>query len=76
MPALDLRRFGPLYHSYRLLGAENEQLPGIYPPNQRCKEPILIAYIQWAIAKCRTAPSLRTLSTRMTSRNVSSSKRR
>jgi hypothetical protein len=55
MPPVDLHRFGPLYHSYRLLGGANEQLPGIYPPNQRCKEPILVAYIQWAIAKCRTA---------------------
>jgi hypothetical protein len=54
MDPVDLRRFGPLYHSYRLLGATNEQLPGIFPPNQRCKEPILLAYIQWAIAKCRT----------------------
>jgi hypothetical protein len=51
--AIDLRRFGPLYHSYRLLGADNQQLPGIYAPNQACKEPILLAYIQWAIAKCR-----------------------
>jgi hypothetical protein len=51
--SVDLRHLGPLYHSYRLLGADNEQLPGIYPPNQACKEPILIAYIQWAIAKCR-----------------------
>jgi hypothetical protein len=53
MSHLDLRHFGPLYHSYRLLGAVNEQLPGIYPPNQACKEQILIAYVQWAIAKCR-----------------------
>jgi hypothetical protein len=54
MNAVDLRHLGPLYHSYRLLGAVNEQLPGIYPPNQACKEPILLAYIQYAIAKCRT----------------------
>ena len=54
MNPVDLRHLGPLYHSYRLLGAVNEQLPGIYPPNQACKEPILLAYIQWAIAKCRT----------------------
>ena len=53
MSPVDLRHLGPLYHSYRLLGAVNEQLPGIYPPNQACKEPILLAYIQWAIAKCR-----------------------
>jgi hypothetical protein len=55
MNPVDLRHLGPLYHSYRLLGAVNEQLPGIYPPNQACKEPILLAYIQWAIAKCRTS---------------------
>ncbi len=54
MACVDLRHLGPLYHSYRLLGATNEQLPGIYPPNQACKEPILLAYIQFAIAKCRT----------------------
>lgn len=53
MSAIDLRGLGPLYHSYRLLGAVNEQLPGIYPPNQACKEPILLAYIQLALAKCR-----------------------
>jgi hypothetical protein len=45
---------GPLYHSYRIFGMRNEQLPGIFGPNQACKEPILLAYIQFAIAKCRT----------------------
>jgi hypothetical protein len=50
---VDLRHLGPLYHTYRLLGGVNEQLPGIYPVNQACKEPILIAYIAHAIAKCR-----------------------
>jgi hypothetical protein len=50
---VDLRHLGPLYHSYRLLGAVNEQLPGIYAPNQAAKEPILAAYILYAIAKCR-----------------------
>lgn len=44
---------GPLYHSWRLFGVHNEQLPGIFALNQRCKEPILLAYIQLAIAKCR-----------------------
>lgn len=57
MNSVDLRHLGPLYHSYRLLGATNEQLPGIYGPNQACKEPILLAYIQYAIAKCRTTLS-------------------
>ena len=50
-----LTQLGPLYHSYRLFGVHNEQLPGIYAPNQACKEPILLAYIQLAIAKCRTS---------------------
>jgi hypothetical protein len=54
MSLVDLRHLGPLYHSYRLLGGLNEQFPGIFAPNQACKEPILLAYIQWAIAKCRT----------------------
>ena len=54
--AVDLRHLGPLYHSYRLLGGENEQLPGIYAPNQACKEPILLGYIEYAIAKCREGP--------------------
>jgi hypothetical protein len=54
MSLVDLRHLGPLYHSYRLLGGLNDQIPGIYAPNQACKEPILLAYIQWAIAKCRT----------------------
>jgi hypothetical protein len=48
-----LADLGPLYHSYRLFGVRNEQLPGIFAPNQACKGPILLAYIQWAIAKCR-----------------------
>jgi len=45
---------GPLYHSYRLFGVENEQIEGIYAPNQASKEPIILAYIMLAIAKCRT----------------------
>jgi hypothetical protein len=53
MSSVDLRHLGPIYHSYRLFGALNEQLGGIYPVNQACKEPILLAYIQYAIAKCR-----------------------
>lgn len=53
MPLVDLRHLGPMYHSYRLLGGLNEQIPGIYAPNQACKEPILRAYIEYAIAKCR-----------------------
>lgn len=54
---MPLTQLGPLYHSYRLFGVHNEQLPGIYAPNQACKEPMLLAYIQFAIAKCRTLRS-------------------
>ena len=49
-----LADFGPLYHSYRLFGVQNQQLPGIYQPNQACKEPIILSYILFALAKCRT----------------------
>jgi hypothetical protein len=44
---------GPLYHSFDLFGVKNAQLP-VYGPNQRAKAPIICAYIQYAIAKCRT----------------------
>jgi hypothetical protein len=54
---MSLTQLGPLYHSYRIFGVRNEQLPGIYAPNQACKEPILLAYVQFAIAKCRTSSS-------------------
>jgi hypothetical protein len=48
-----LDELGPLYHWYRLFGVKNEQLPGFFGPNQLSKEPILCAYIQYAIAKCK-----------------------
>lgn len=32
---------------------DNEQLPGIYELNQKAKAPILIAYIAYALAKCK-----------------------
>ncbi len=54
MPRIALDDLGELYHDYAIFGARGRQLPGIYPLNQRCKMPILAAYIQWAIAKCRT----------------------
>jgi hypothetical protein len=50
-----LEDLGPLYHSYKLFGVENEQLPGIYEKNQKCKEPIILGYIHWAIGKSRTS---------------------
>jgi hypothetical protein len=43
----------PVYHSYALFGVSNEQLPGMYALNQKSKQPIILAYIQFAIAKCR-----------------------
>jgi hypothetical protein len=42
-----------LYHSYRLFGVENQQVSEVYAKNQLCKERILLAYIQYAIAKCK-----------------------
>jgi hypothetical protein len=49
----DLDDLGGLYHDFSILGARNRQLPGIYGPNQRCKAPIINAYIQLAIAKSK-----------------------
>lgn len=49
----DLSDLGPLYHDYSFFGARNEQLPGIFAPNQRAKAPIITAYIALALAKVR-----------------------
>ena len=49
----DLNDFGELYHNYRLFGVSSRQLPGMFEPNQRCKEPIISGYIQLAIDQCR-----------------------
>ncbi len=43
----------PVYHSYALFGVENTQIPGMYARNQLSKQPIILAYIQFAIAKCK-----------------------
>ena len=43
---------GPLYHSYRLFGVENQQLE-TFRINQIVKEPILLGYISLAIGKTR-----------------------
>lgn len=48
-----LEDLGPLYHTYRLFGIQNEQLPGIYQSNQACKEPVILSYILLALAKCK-----------------------
>src|SRR5262245_42252041 len=50
---IDLTDLGPLYHDYRVLGADNHQLPGIYKPNQCSKATIIFGYILTAIAKSR-----------------------
>lgn len=43
---------GPLYHSYRLFGVQNEQI-GNFTVNQQCKEPIILGYMLVALAKVR-----------------------
>lgn len=48
----NLYRLGPLYHDFSIFGVKNFQLEGIYSLNQKCKEPIIRAYIAYAIAKC------------------------
>lgn len=53
MSRIDLSDLGELYHEYSIFGATGRQLPGIYPLNQRCKMPVINAYIQWALAKSR-----------------------
>ncbi len=53
-----LDNLGPLYHSYRLFGVENQQLPGVFQPNQACKEPIILSYILLALAKCKTSSDM------------------
>ena len=51
--ANNLFQFGELYHDYKVFGFKNYQLPGIYSLNQKSKEPIINAYIQYSIAKSR-----------------------
>jgi len=48
-----LSELGPLYHNYSFFGVNNQQLPGIFAPNQKAKAPIISAYIALAIAKSR-----------------------
>lgn len=48
---------GPLYHKYNMFGLSNRQLPGIYELNQKAKEPIIVAYIAYAYAKCKVSLS-------------------
>jgi len=44
---------GELYHDFSVLGYTNRQKGGFFLLNQKCKSPILSAYIQWAIAKSK-----------------------
>jgi len=50
-----LADLGPLYHSYVFFGIKNEQIPGIFEPNQKAKAPILTAYIAYAVAKTESS---------------------
>jgi len=45
---------GPFYHDFRRLGLRNSQLPGIFEPNQRAKEPVITAYLLLAMARLRS----------------------
>ena len=49
----NLYQFGELYHDFKIFGFKNNVLPGIYCLNQKSKEKIINAYIQYAIAKTR-----------------------
>lgn len=51
-----LTDLGALYHEYSIFGYASHQIEGMFPLNQRCKSPIISAYIQWAIAKSRKHP--------------------
>jgi hypothetical protein len=48
------KRPGPYYHDFSRLGLPCRQLPGIFAPNQKAKEPILTSYIVSAIRKLRS----------------------
>jgi SAM-dependent methyltransferase len=41
------------YHSFDRLGLAVRQRGGIYPANQRCKEPFILGYLLLALAKAR-----------------------
>ena len=48
-----LAGFGDWYHDFASLGVKVVQRGGIYPVNQRCKQPILLGYLQTALAKAK-----------------------
>lgn len=41
------------YHDFSILGLKTRQRPGIYAPNQRCKQEHLFRYISEAIRLCK-----------------------
>lgn len=47
---------GPLYHDYSFFGFKSIQKEGNFELNQKAKEPIIIAYIAYAIAKSKFDP--------------------
>jgi 2-polyprenyl-3-methyl-5-hydroxy-6-metoxy-1,4-benzoquinol methylase len=49
----ELNELGPWYHSFDSLGVQLVQLPGIYPINQKCKEGIILRYLQLCIEKSK-----------------------
>ncbi|MGB9661349.1 MAG: methyltransferase domain-containing protein [Moorellaceae bacterium] len=53
----NLYDLGELYHDFSIFGFKTKQPPGIFGPNQRCKAPIINAYIQLAIAKSKSSMS-------------------
>ncbi|MEH6524946.1 MAG: class I SAM-dependent methyltransferase [Sneathiella sp.] len=50
-----LDSLGGLYHHYAFFGHNNYQLPGIFEKNQMCKQPVITAYIAYAIAMAKAA---------------------
>ena len=53
-----LNSLGELYHEYSFFGVVSRQKDGMFLKNQRAKEPIIRAYIDFAIAKCSASPSI------------------
>jgi len=49
-----LQDLGCLYHNYSFFGVDNKQISRRHVLNQKAKEPIIIAYIAYAIAKSKT----------------------
>src|SRR5580700_5940566 len=43
----------PWYHDFSLFGLKTPQRGGIFPANQKCKEPILFSMMEEAVRLCR-----------------------